>query len=228
MVSGPSGLEPRFSDDRQWYWNGTAWIPASQAPVPPPPPTTAPPPQTVPTYAAAPQAGAAAMAVPQTKGHLGRNLAIGCAGLIGLIVIIGVIGSAANSGSKQPNSSSVAAVASPSATATKSVASTPTSKASVAPAGPKVLLDKTGSGTSKTAIFQTTGEWEIDYTFDCTNFGQTGNFQIYVFDGGSSLVDIPANALALKGSDTVYEHNLSGPYYLEMNSECNWRVIVKG
>jgi hypothetical protein len=50
---------------------------------------------------------------------------------------------------------------------------------------------------------------------------------IYVYDGNSSLVDAPANQLAASGSDTVFEHNLSGPYYLEINSECNWHVIVK-
>jgi len=29
-----SGAEPRFSDDRQWWWTGTEWVPASQAPEP--------------------------------------------------------------------------------------------------------------------------------------------------------------------------------------------------
>src|SRR5258707_1383696 len=43
-MSDPIGLEPRFSDDRHWYWNGGAWIPASEAPAPPPAPTTPPPP----------------------------------------------------------------------------------------------------------------------------------------------------------------------------------------
>jgi hypothetical protein len=27
-----SGAEPRFSDDRQWWWTGTEWVPAGQAP----------------------------------------------------------------------------------------------------------------------------------------------------------------------------------------------------
>jgi hypothetical protein len=30
-----SGREPRFSDDRQWWWTGATWVPASQAPIPP-------------------------------------------------------------------------------------------------------------------------------------------------------------------------------------------------
>jgi len=28
--------EPRFSDDRQWWWNGREWVPSNQAPTPPP------------------------------------------------------------------------------------------------------------------------------------------------------------------------------------------------
>lgn len=36
---------PRFSDDRQWWWTGAEWLPASQAPTPPEPPLTPPPPR---------------------------------------------------------------------------------------------------------------------------------------------------------------------------------------
>lgn len=32
MTDTGSGGEPRFSDDRQWWWTGAEWIPASQAP----------------------------------------------------------------------------------------------------------------------------------------------------------------------------------------------------
>lgn len=34
--------EGRFSDDRQWWWNGSQWVPASQAPAPRPPAIMAP------------------------------------------------------------------------------------------------------------------------------------------------------------------------------------------
>jgi hypothetical protein len=43
--------------------------------------------------------------------------------------------------------------------------------------------------------------WEIACFFECTGFGQSGNFQIYVYGGGSALKDVPANAPALKGSE---------------------------
>jgi hypothetical protein len=39
-VADPTGASPRFSDDRQWWWTGTEWIPASQAPEPPSVPST--------------------------------------------------------------------------------------------------------------------------------------------------------------------------------------------
>jgi hypothetical protein len=77
-------------------------------------------------------------------------------------------------------------------------------------------------------IFQVPGEWSFAYYFDCTGFGFKGNFAIFVYDGGSVMKDAPVNALGLKGSDIVYEHNLSGPYYLEIISECDWHVVVTG
>ncbi len=42
MSQGPNGSETRWSDDSQWFWNGTEWIPASQASNPPPPPKSPP------------------------------------------------------------------------------------------------------------------------------------------------------------------------------------------
>lgn len=46
-MSSPTGREPRFSDDRQWWWNGEAWVAANQAP---PPPGQAPSAPSVPAY----------------------------------------------------------------------------------------------------------------------------------------------------------------------------------
>lgn len=62
MTDTGSGREPRFSDDRQWWWDGTQWIPASQAPVPPPPPIWAP---------VAPPAPSSPVSVPQALPSLG-------------------------------------------------------------------------------------------------------------------------------------------------------------
>ena len=155
------------------------------------------------------------------KGHLGRNVGLGCGGLIALIVIVSIAAANGNKGSSN-NTANTAADNSPAAVVSVA-ADSPTP-----PPAPTVLLDKSGSGSNKTAIFTAPSEWSILYDYDCTNFGSQGNFQVYVYDGQSELKDLPVNALSDKGTDTVFEHNLSGPYYLEINSECKWHVVVKG
>lgn len=68
---------PRFSDDRQYWWNGTEWRPISEysGPVPPagPPPGPSTPP---------------APAAPTKQGHGVRNALIGC----GLVLVLGIVG----------------------------------------------------------------------------------------------------------------------------------------
>lgn len=72
---------------------------------------------------------------------------------------------------------------------------------------------------------------DVTYTFNCSNFGSEGNFQIYFY--GANLFGIPdilANDLAKKGGDTTTEYlnGATGPFHLEMNSECKWTVKVIG
>lgn len=89
------------------------------------------------------------------------------------------------------------------------------------------LLDTSGNGIQTTQKFTTTGDWTLNYTFDCSNFGFKGNFQVYVYDDSGSPVDVAANDLGMSGGNTEYEHT-AGTYYLEINSECSWHVTVKG
>jgi hypothetical protein len=238
---------PQRSPDGLWEWNGAEWIPARGAPNPEKVAQSTPfVPAASPVQTASPAqvrqispdgkySWSGAAWVPLKKqGHMVRNIGI----VVGALLLVGIGGAIASSGNSNNSTSVATTSSSPAPTVAGSVAPkaaasvapvvAPPAKASVAPAGPKVLLDKTGTGISKTAIFTTPSEWTIAYNFDCSNFGQAGNFMIVVYDGSSQLKDAPANALAMTGSDTVYEHNLSGPYYLEMNSECNWHVIVKG
>src|SRR6266850_6772946 len=72
---------PQVSADGKFYWDGTRWLPMTQA--------VAPAPQTV-----------IAAQVP-TKGHALRNVSIGCLGPIALLIIIGVIANGSN-GTKRP------------------------------------------------------------------------------------------------------------------------------
>jgi len=151
---------------------------------------------------------------PPPTSHAGRNVAIGCGGLIAAIITLSIIGSLSNG--KSPGGSS-------SQDQTQNqAASSPLPSPT-----PVVLLDKRGSGINKTQEFTAAGDWQIDWSYDCANFGHNGNFQIFVYNSDGSLADLAANELGAKGSDTSYEHQ-GGTFYLQMNSECNWHVIVKG
>lgn len=93
---------------------------------------------------------------------------------------------------------------------------------------PKVLLDQSSSGDVSTAPFTTTGDWTLTYTFDCTNYGYAGNFQIYIENtDGSENTDEGANDLSMSGGNTDHYYD-SGQHYLEINTECDWHVTVTG
>src|ERR1700694_1535848 len=97
-------------------------------------------------------------------GHRGRNLGIGCLGLIVLIVIIAI---ASNAGKNPTTTSSPAA--GDNGTRPSAAAAAPTT----------VLLDLTGSGTKTTQKFNAAGDWDLTWTYDCSAFGQQGNFQVF-------------------------------------------------
>src|SRR5665213_2706476 len=49
------------------------------------------------------------------------------------------------------------------------------------PAQPVTLLDISGQGSKSTQNFTTPSDaWQVNYTYDCSNFGDKGNFQVYI------------------------------------------------
>lgn len=92
----------------------------------------------------------------------------------------------------------------------------------------QTLIDITGSGVKQTQPFTATGNWTITYTFNCSNFGYKGNFQIDVFNtDGSDNGDDGANDVAMSGGAT-HTFSDTGEHYLSIHSQCNWHVVVKG
>jgi hypothetical protein len=134
--------------------------------------------------------------------------------IIAAVVVLVILGAAAAGQKPAPSSPAVG----------EASAETPSGVASAAPASPVVLLDLKGSGIHRSKKFTAGGEWTIAYTYDCTSFGQKGNFQIFV-EGDAS--DVAANELAAKGQGTQNEFT-PGTFDLNMNSECDWHVTVKG
>jgi hypothetical protein len=167
-----------------------------------------------------------AQPAPPKKKRGAQIAGLGCAGVFALIVIIVV--AAAVSGSKTGNTASTGTTTPP-ATASTTVAgqgvlaNVATTAAPPAAPAKTVVLTKSGEGIEQTRSFTVGDNWSLTYTFDCSNFGMQGNFQVYEdYPDGNVLV----NALAKSGSDTTYQTGDAGTHSLKINSECAWTVKV--
>jgi hypothetical protein len=161
--------------------------------------------------------------LPGKRGHPVRWIFGGIAAVVVLIIIIAIALSGGGSGTNPPaaNPDASRAAAASATGATTGTKTTPPAK----PASGRTLLTTHGSGIKKTAKFSTGDDWTIHWTYDCSSFGQKGNFQIFVYTGNSPS-DVAANELGNKGSDSSPEYGSSGTHYLEVNSECKWTLKV--
>jgi hypothetical protein len=133
-------------------------------------------------------------------------------------IVIGVSGS---------GSSPSASVPAPAETGSSVAA--PAQPAPAQASGPQSLLKISGSGTKSTAKFTAAGDWDINWSYDCSNFGTQGNFIVTIFngDGSMSFSNTGVNQLGRSGADVDHYHN-GGTFYLSVNSECKWKIEVKG
>src|ERR1700733_6700677 len=139
----------------------------------------------------------------------------------GAIVIIAIAANAAGSSSSSTDAAGVATTAPtpPSAAATAAPSS---AAATTAPAAHTVAT-YSGSGIENTPQFTVTDTWKLDYSFDCSDFGSSGNF-IVMEDGTFGAMSV--NGLAMSKSGSSYAYNDAGTHYLEINSECSWTVKI--
>jgi len=104
--------------------------------------------------------------------------------------------------------------------------STPSPAQTPPAAAPDALLSLSGSGSKSTQVMDVPDEWSLSWSYDCSDFGNEGNFQVYVLNSdGSPAAAQGVNQLGNSGSDTEYFHQ-GGKLYLEINSECNWTIQV--
>jgi hypothetical protein len=137
--------------------------------------------------------------------------------VIVVFVIIGVSGS-----------SSTPAKSVPAPAETGSTVAAPIQPVQAATA-PQVLLDISGSGSKSTAKFTAAGDWDLNWSYDCSGFGYKGNFQVFVYnsDGSISFSNSGVNQLGMSGTDVEHYHS-GGTFYLTVNSECSWKIQAKG
>jgi hypothetical protein len=95
-------------------------------------------------------------------------------------------------------------------------------------AAPRQMLNVSGDGIKTTATFATGAEWTLTYTYDCTDFGSSGNFIVSEYSSDGSPTSVLVNLVGAKGSDTVPVHADAGQHYLQLNSECTWTVAASG
>ncbi len=94
-------------------------------------------------------------------------------------------------------------------------------------AAPVTLIDHQGSGQWTSDTFTAPGDWYISYSYDCANFGSSGNFQVDIAGGDQGFSTSGVNELNTSGSGTTAVHDDSGSgVYLSVNSECDWHVIA--
>jgi hypothetical protein len=140
-----------------------------------------------------------------------------------LFIIIGSSGSSSKSGTSVPAQAETGStVAAPEKKAT---ASAPVPAAVT----PQVLLDLSGNGTKTTQKFTAGKDWDLNWSYNCSNFGQDGNFQVFIYDdsGQLSFRNSPVNQLGASGADVEHYHN-GGTFYLTVNSVCSWKIQVNG
>jgi hypothetical protein len=145
-------------------------------------------------------------------------------GIVALFVLTGIISAAAGGG----NAAAPAAASSPVARQSAATsAAAPAATHSAAAAQPKAhtVATFTGSGIEKTPQFTVTDTWKLVYSFSCADFGQSGNFQVFE-DGGADFGGVTVNDLALSKSSSTWAYSDGGTHYLEINSECAWKVKV--
>lgn len=143
---------------------------------------------------------------------------------VGIIFVLIVIASASSS-SKTPTTSQPAQADKSTSSSSTSSTPAPTQQAKT----PQTLLDLSGSGTKQTQTFIAAGDWDLNWTYDCTAAGGNGNFIVTVYnqDGSVSFDNTPVNQLGAKGGDVQHYHT-GGTFYLSVNSECSWTMNVKG
>jgi hypothetical protein len=138
----------------------------------------------------------------------------------GCVIVIGVAANAAGSSSSSSSAASTAAQApAPSSTAASAA---PSSAAPTTAPAAQTVATYSGSGIENTPRFTVTDTWKLAYSFDCSNFGSQGNFQVFEDSGFNVLT----NDLATSKSASTMQYNDAGTHYLEINSECSWTVKV--
>lgn len=144
-------------------------------------------------------------------------------GLILVIILILLISTSGNKSNSTSGSSSVPGAGSSSGVSRHASVTSPST--------PTVLYQQNGSGSASSPNFTAPTNWNIEWTYNCSALGSSGNFMVTVSQAGTgslaSLEDLPINQLGTSGSGVQHYH-YGGKLYLAVNSECSWTIKAVG
>lgn len=206
MAPTPTTPPGPLSPDGLYRWDGTEWQPAQDAA-----PALGAPQAPIPPGALQAPAGQ----VVKKKGHMGRNIGLGCLGLILLIVVIAV---ATNVGKNSSGTSTSGS--SPASGASSSPAA---QKASPASQPPKAIAPIQLSGTGQTATQKftvTQGLAIIAATCNCS-----ANFSVELLDSSGATKDIAVNVIGTY-SGSVGEGLDAAAYSLKISADAAWTITI--
>lgn len=173
-------------------------------------------------------AGSAQMGGPPKESHRGRTILI----VVGAVVLLIVIAAVANGNKKAVTTTDTTlapvttAAPDPAAAAATTVITKPTPVTAAAP-----IFQMSGSGDQDTGSFHVPNEWQVDWTYNCATFGQSGNFEVSISQPPGKVGinveanDDPINQLGMSGSG-IQSYHYGGTVFLSVLSECDWTLKV--
>ena len=92
------------------------------------------------------------------------------------------------------------------------------------------LLNIGGVGIKQTQKFTTTGDWDVEWAYDCSNIRIHGQFAFGVADSDTRRGYADTSGVKQTGDkgNGVQHYRRSGSFFLIIDSRCIWHVAVKG
>jgi hypothetical protein len=94
---------------------------------------------------------------------------------------------------------------------------------------PTIVARYSGDGEENTPPFTVPDDWHLSWWYSCSSFGSAGNFIVseYDTDGSQDFSGADVDELGTgEGPVATYVYGDAGEHYLQINSECDWQVVV--
>lgn len=90
-------------------------------------------------------------------------------------------------------------------------------------------LELAGSGNKSTEKFTVGAEWTVEWSYECSEqIGALGMFWMWPRGNDEkTLLPVMSTPATAKAGDTQHYHE-AGEFYLDIQSNCDWNIVVRG